>query len=133
MRILRIRRGFTTNSSSFTEWLPPPEEESAGQGEAVPPAAGAGNPNPGTPATGQGAAGSQNSIALIPKTGGANQQSTGLSSPPAKSTAAPQSPGHLAGNTLTIGGILATLAAVFVIERIIRRFRRTDKAKLDDE
>lgn len=101
MKILRVRRGFTTNSSSYTEWLPPPSGQGQGNSATPPPAGG--SPVPAVQG-GSGAAPAQ------------------------------QSGSHLAGNTVTVLGILAALAAVFFGERLMRRLRRKrEQSETDDD
>ncbi|MCB1724633.1 MAG: hypothetical protein H6959_07460 [Chromatiaceae bacterium] len=106
MKILRIRRGFTTNSSAYTEWLPPTSQQGnagaqAPPGQSTTPPAAQGAVAPGTTPT-------------VPAA------TAGASSPTAGATP----PGHAAGNTLTVVGVIGALLAVFVTERVIRRLRR---------
>ena len=120
MKILRVRRGFTTNSSSYTEWLPPP---SGGSGQSTtPPAATASGTAPAQPPT------APPPVAAHAPLHGAT------AAPPAQQGASPVGP-HLAGNTATVLGILAALAAAFLGERLFRRLRRTDEEhdREDDE
>jgi|UPI000731EF95 hypothetical protein len=109
MKILRLRRGYTTNSSAYTEWLPPPPQApAAGQTQAAPGApATAALPTPGTPATPAVAAPAPH----------------GVSAPP---------PSPAAGNSLVIGGLVAALVAVFVGERVLRRRKRRPPSDADE-
>ena len=59
MRIVRVRRGFTTNSSAYTEWLPPPPAGGAAQGTTT------AQPAPQAPAPASPAAGNTVAVAGI--------------------------------------------------------------------
>jgi len=110
MKILRIRRGYTTNSSAYTEWLPPPPE---------------------TPAAGQSAQGA--APAATPATPAASAAGTGPAVPAATVqpvSSQPASP--LGGNALVIGGLAGALVVVFAIERLIRRLRRKSANEPDE-
>lgn len=103
MKILRVRRGFTTNSSSYTEWLPPPN----GSTPAAAP------PGPNGPAQAQ-----TGPVPVTPPTPAVTV------APPAQQ-AVPATNANLAGNTSMVLGLLAALAAVFLGERLVRRLRRS--------
>lgn len=99
MKILRIRRGYTTNSSAYTEWLPPPPGSTQGQQPAAAP--------PGTTAAPPAAA---------------NLQGITVA-PPAQPVAAAPAQGPLGGNLMMVTGIVAVVAGAFIAERVIRRMR----------
>lgn len=100
MKILRIRRGYTTNSSAYTEWLPPP-----GGGSAQ-----------GSGATGTAPGGSGPAASSAPAV-------SGTQAPSAMAGAQTQPPSQLGGNSLLVGGLLAAVVAAFVGERLLRRLR----------
>lgn len=102
MKILRIRRGYTTNSSAYTEWLPPPAGGSAQSN--------------GAPATGTASGGSGPGGASAPVV-------SGTQAPSAMGSTQTQPPSQLGGNSLLVGGLLAAVVAVFVGERLVRRLR----------
>jgi hypothetical protein len=104
MKILRVRRGYTTNSSAYTEWLPPPPQ-GGNAGQTVTPPAQTPSPRAAGPA------------ATVP-----GQTGQGV---------AAQAPSHLAGNSLLVAGLLAALVGVFVAERILRRLRRRGTKDID--
>lgn len=110
MKILRIRRGFTTNSSASSEWVPPPWQQNAlgfRKGPNAPGYSPSGSPLPGTG---------------MP---GATAESTGVSGSAAPATGAPAA--GLAGNSLTIGLVVAGVVALFAVDRLARRWLRRNK------
>jgi hypothetical protein len=118
MKILRVRRGFTTNSSAYTEWLPPPGGASANGG--------------------QGAAGTTASAGADPAMSPPAGATPGIVVPAPTTSPAQvfQPPSHAGGNAMAIVGIAGALATVFVAERVIRqalRRRRKDDEGSDDE
>lgn len=102
MKILRVRRGYTTNSSAYTEWLPPP--------------AGGGAQSSGAPAGGAAVGGSGPAGTSAPA-------ASGTQAPSPMPLAQPQSPSQLGGNSLLVGGLVAAVVAAFVGERLLRRLR----------
>jgi len=135
MKILRVRRGFTTNSSASSEWVPPPwhqnlygrsgrsseseqRSESAGSREA--------QGEPGA-AAGQGSAAGQGTTAAAPRTtAGASTQAgaapaTGASVQASAEPAAPAPGGHLGTNSAMFGLVVAGVVSAFVLERVVRR------------
>jgi pyruvate/2-oxoglutarate dehydrogenase complex dihydrolipoamide acyltransferase (E2) component len=118
MKILRIRRGYTTNSSAYTEWLPPPPGTAAsgqtGQGGATGTTTGAAPAGPAPASAGTPAAASP----TVPAPGA---QSVGA-----------QSASPLAGNALIVAGLVAAVVAVFGIERLLRRLRRNSAGEPDE-
>ena len=117
MKIIRVRRGYTTNSSAYTEWLPPPQNGGAGQ--AAQGGSGAATAGSAPPA--------QVARPPAPSPGAA----TAVPPPGAPAATAPSSPA--AGNSLVFAGLAAALAGVFVTERVIRRLRRRRKDEGGDE
>jgi hypothetical protein len=140
MKILRIRRGFTTNSSAFTEWVPPPGSSgmlrntftTPGESSSTTPAPGGA---PGGSATAPGASpmlpggpptASPSPVAAGPQptvsvSGGSQVQASG------------HAPGNLGGNSLVIGGVAGAVLLGFVIERVVRRRARRGAAREDDD
>lgn len=116
MKILRRHRGFTTNSSSASEWvLPtkPPEVQRMEQqqaGQAVQTS----DPAP-----------SDSSVTQTspPQSGSVTPVSTAPEPEPP--------PSLVVDNLIVIGGLLLTILGVFAIERLVRRVLR--KARSDDE
>lgn len=106
MKIRRVRRGYTTNSSAYTEWLPPPQNGPA--------------PGPGGQAA-QGGGATQGARPGTPPPPAAGTTTT-VPAPTVPSAAPPPSPAT--GNSLVLAGLALALAGVFVTERIVRRLRR---------
>lgn len=159
MRILKIRRGYTTNSSASSEFIPAPAPTSGPVAAVASPVAPAATvpvqpaqtavtapkpfpvpvravPKATSPATGQlssqalsGPATSKGVQAGSSESGAATQASQ-VVQPPAVQT--PPS-AHGWGNTLVFGGFAALVALAFVGERvarrIIRRIRNRDEAE----
>ena len=106
MKILRIRRGFTTNSSASSEWVPPPWQQNAlgfRQGPNAPGTSPSGSPLPGSTATASGP--------------------LGKSGPAAGDVGF----GNLGANSVTLGLVLAGIAAAFATERLVRRLLRRNR------
>ena len=130
MKILRIRRGYTTNSSSYTEWLPPEPAGQAGTGATPPPpsqpaATPASVARPAT--TASGATASAGNVQSTPATMPATMPATAPQAAPTQATS------QLAGNSLLVGGVAVAMAVVFVVERIFRRLRGKQPVASDDD
>lgn len=144
MKILKIRRGFTTNSSSASEFIPPANSQAApqykpGYEPIVPPSA---LPSttpatvtkpaqafplpvktvPAKAATAQGEATAVHSAAPS-----MTAQQTVANAPPS----APAAPAHASSGVL-IGGFAALVALAFVVEKLLRRFVWKPRKDADD-
>lgn len=102
MKILRKRRGFTTNSSSTADWVQP---------DWIKPVAPPSDyPYSSTNSTTNTAAAPVTNVVI----------------------SAPRPEPHskiLSGNLVTIGGIVCTITGIFIIERLVRRFMRKGTAQ----
>jgi hypothetical protein len=119
MKILRRHRGFTTNSSSASEWIDPsdppasiPLDQFDASGSRIP------TPQPTTATRDEGPA-------TISLEGYTAPKPSATSTPAPKATPAPRN--IAAENTLMVFGFLGTVLGVFVLERIIRRKLRQRK------
>ena len=98
MKILRIRRGFTTNSSASSEWVPPQWTP----GSKVPPAPG-----------------SAPSVSGASPSGTPPTSVTPVATEPMPAPVQPVS--NLPTNAWAVGGVLGLVALVVAIERTMRR------------
>jgi hypothetical protein len=106
MKILRVRRGFTTNSSASSEWIPPP-------GAAPGAAPGA---TSGSPTLPSGAANfTPQAKVVLPMSSGQTSPATSWS------------------DSMKVGGLVGIVALAFVIEKVIRKFRarKTEQSESD--
>jgi hypothetical protein len=108
MKILKVRRGFTTNSSASSEWVPPEDMNAQAN-------------------TGPGNNGPENS-------GGNSVSSNGRSSPtftPYSKVWLPMKPQASAewSNAAKGGGLVAIVACAFIADRIWRVVRRRKPAQ----
>jgi hypothetical protein len=107
MEILRVRRGYTTNSSSYTEWLPPPLEK---EGNSSGPK---GNKSPVSPS---------------------NTTDAATQSPGTPVSTAPVSVSNPAyTNALAVGGFVAIVVGVYLAEKIFRKKRNKERGEEEDE
>lgn len=116
MKILRVRRGYTTNSSSYTEWLPPEQGSASGQA--------------GTPSSGGANAGQAQPAAQAPAVAAGAAQTVAVAG---NAPASQQPASHAAGNGLVLGGLIAGVLALFLGERLIRRLRRKSSEPSDGD
>ena len=135
MKIIKVRRGYTTNSSAASEFVPP--ESWNNQAAPVPPVAGsAPGTSPAPPSPASGTAIKPFPIPVRPETA-AGQAARPVAGAPIgqvvqqPQAAAPQAPGNL-GSPGLLGGLAAMVGLAFVAERgiraIIRRRRKDDDA-----
>lgn len=120
MKILKIRRGYTTNSSASSEFIPP----SPGEGGTAGGAAAANSANA-TTATSS-ATTSSGSLPATSSPGQAGQVVQGQA-PQAVATSSG------AGNGLIIGGFGTLVALAFVVERVVRKMLGRAKPGDDEE
>jgi beta-lactamase regulating signal transducer with metallopeptidase domain len=133
MKILRIHKGFTTNSSAAAEWVPSstPKKSNSQTSET---AAGAGQNQ--DPLSASYPAASKINPIRTPD-GQAAQPDTPLpisqmqSAPQAQTPPPPQS--HLLGNSIILGGIIGALAALFFIEKLFRKILTRNKTSQDEQ
>lgn len=104
MKILRVRRGFTTNSSGSAEWIPPDSEQ-------IEP--------PGSSGTNDGAATQQTAPGGLTVTNGAPSRQT-----------APNS--KYASNGAIIGGIFGLLISLFFLEKWFRKLWKKFRGSPDE-
>ncbi|MCB1914439.1 MAG: hypothetical protein KDG52_01780 [Rhodocyclaceae bacterium] len=135
MKIIKVRRGYTTNSSAASEFVPP--ESWNNQAAPVPPVAGsAPGTSPAPPSPASGTAIKPFPIPVRPETAAGQAASPVAGAPIGQvvqqpQAAAPQAPGNL-GSPGLLGGLAAMVGLAFVAERgiraIIRRRRKDDDA-----
>ena len=109
MKILRVRRGFTTNSSASSEWVPPTWKNLSGGARTE-------------STSGQSATSSTASGQI---TGPAAETGTIVS---ALNPSTPSASTNLTGNSVTIGLVAAGILLAFAGERFVRRMLRKSKA-----
>lgn len=111
MKILRVRRGFTTNSSAAAEWTgQSPDATAAGGASAATPTA----------------------QALTPTTAGADASGLTAGTQAAHTPASAQpSPG--VGNSVILLGAVGLLAGAFLVERLIRALVKGPRTPHDEE
>ena len=141
MKIIKVRRGYTTNSSAASEFVPP--ESWNNQAAPVPPVAGSAPGTSPAPSRSRSIASRRTGsstrpfpIPVRPETAAGQAASPVAGAPIGQvvqqpQAAAPQAPGNL-GSPGLLGGLAAMVGLAFVAERgiraIIRRRRKDDDA-----
>ena len=131
MKILRVRRGFTTNSSASSEWVPP-----AWRPNSLPPSLSQKDGSPSATGTSSsGATGSGGSPGTNPA---ATTQIAGTNSQTRAEIPAATPPGaaansNLTANTLTTGLLIGGVILLFGAERLARRMFQKSRAGGTDE
>lgn len=132
MKILRVRRGFTTNSSASSEWVPP-----TWQGVVGPKTSPSGTAP--TTAAPSGGARTESFSGQAGTSSTAGGQITGPAAVTGTTVAAlnpstPSTSTNLTGNSITIGLVAAGILLAFAGERFVRRMLRKGKAEgtIDD-
>ena len=133
MKILRVRRGFTTNSSASSEWVPPTWQGVVGPQKT--------SPSGTAPTTAAPSGGARTES--ISGQGGTSSTASGQITGPAAATgttvaalnpSTPSTSTNLTGNSITIGLVAAGILLAFAGERFVRRMLRKGKAEgpIDD-
>ncbi len=127
MRILRVKRGFTTNSSASSEWVPPTWKGVVGpqtspSGTAPTTAA----PSGGARTESLSGQGGTSSTASGQITGPAAETGTTVA---ALNPSTPSTSTNLTGNSITIGLVAAGILLAFAGERFVRRMLRKSKGE----
>ncbi len=119
MKILRIHKGFTTNSSSTNDWIPSTPGNTAA------------NQTPQTNGTAQSNGNSQ--TGGTGQTSNTSQQAKALTQQPSRQEQAGQpASSHFFSNSLILGAIVGGLALIFFLEKLIKKIFSRDKKQADD-